>query len=232
MLIISPPFGNYLSLAKVVSITGSFTLESQDGLLFQTINTLRYSFDYEGWINKIGLRNKGIDYAIENHDNKHITSIAIMKESDVTKFIHKIPDNMNIEINVSCPNIDKKMISDGIQPFLNPKRDWCILKLSPLVKMDEIDNYYKAGFRQFHCSNTFPIERGGLSGKILIPYNVNIIQNIKKKYPDSTVIAGGGVTDIHTYRLYKSVGADHVSISTMCFNPISLCIFLYHLSKN
>ena len=68
MLLISPPFGNYLSLAKVISITGSFTLESQDGLLFQTINTLRYSFDYEGWINKIGLRNKGIDYAIKNHD--------------------------------------------------------------------------------------------------------------------------------------------------------------------
>ena len=92
MLFISPPFGNYISLPNMISINGSFTLEPRPGLISQIFKTLRYT--NKGWINKIGLRNKGIDYAIENHDNKHITSIAIMKESDVptlTNLINEYP---------------------------------------------------------------------------------------------------------------------------------------------
>ena len=47
------------------SITGSYTLNKRDGLFMQVIKTFRYSFEYGGWINKIGLRNPGIDYAIK-----------------------------------------------------------------------------------------------------------------------------------------------------------------------
>ena len=233
MIFISPPFGNYIKIPGFISITGSFTLEKRDGLILQLIKTLRYSTEHQGYINKIGLRNPGIDYAISKYknDNENITSIAIINETDIPKLVNKIPDNMNIEINVSCPNIDKNMISKGIHPFLNPSREWCIIKLSPLVTMDEIDNYYKLGFRQFHCSNTLSTINGGLSGKTLIPYNTNIIRKIKNKYPNCEVIGGGGVTDIHVYNLYKLFGADHISISTLFFNPFNLGIFLYNIYK-
>ena len=60
MLFISPPFGNYISLQGTTSVKGSFTLEERTGLLKQIVSTLRYSFFYSGWVNKIGLRNKGI----------------------------------------------------------------------------------------------------------------------------------------------------------------------------
>ena len=61
MLFIGPPFGNYVSLPNTTSIKGSFTLEPRSGLFSQIIKTLRYSFQDKGWINKIGLRNPGID---------------------------------------------------------------------------------------------------------------------------------------------------------------------------
>ena len=57
MFFISPPFGNYVSLPNTISITGSFTLDERKGLFFQIIKTLYYSYELNGWFNKIGLRN-------------------------------------------------------------------------------------------------------------------------------------------------------------------------------
>ena len=79
MLFISPPFGNYLSFQDSVSIKGSYTLHARSGLFLQIIKTLRYSFENKGWINKIGLRNKGIDYGLQHYrPEKDIISIAII----------------------------------------------------------------------------------------------------------------------------------------------------------
>ena len=44
-------------------------------------------------------------------------------------------NKMNIELNVSCPNLDKKMINEGLSSFLNDNRKWCIIKLSPIALM-------------------------------------------------------------------------------------------------
>ena len=76
MLFISPPFGNYIHLNNATSIKGSFTLHPRPGLLMQILKTLRYSYTYGGWVNKIGLRNKGIEWAINKYKNtNHIVSI-------------------------------------------------------------------------------------------------------------------------------------------------------------
>jgi dihydroorotate dehydrogenase len=230
MLFISPPFGNYLRLPNTIPINGSFTYEARSGLLLQIMNTLRFSIKHNGWMNKIGLRNKGIDYAIENHRKDEITSIAIIQENEIPAILQKIPDDMNIELNVSCPNVRKGVVSNGIQAFHNPKREWCIIKLSPLTTTSEIDEYYRNGFRQFHCSNTLPIgDKGGLSGPALVPYTTAIVRKIKSRYPDTIVIAGGGIRDIHTVNLYKTMGADHISVSTLCMNPISFGLLYYQL---
>ena len=226
MLFISPPFGNYLYLPCTNQILGSFTLDNREGLYQQIINTLSYSYKYNGWINKIGLRNKGIEHAINiynksNNDNK-IYSIAILDEKEISILIQKIPNKMNIELNVSCPNLDKKMINKGLSSFLNDNRKWCIIKLSPKTDHNLIDSYYKQGFRQFHCSNTLPVKEGGLSGKTLIPYTEKLITYIKKKYPDTELIAGGGVQEWDDVINYYKIGANHISVSTICFNPFKL----------
>ena len=71
MLFISPPFGNYINLPKTTPIRGSFTLNERKGKWKQIFKTLRY-IPGVGWINKIGLRNPGIDYAIKTYKKGEI----------------------------------------------------------------------------------------------------------------------------------------------------------------
>jgi len=230
MLFISPPFGNYINLPYTTSIKGSFTLEPRDGLFIQILKTLRYSFEHQSWVNKIGLRNKGLDWAIQNYDKKDVCSIAILHENEIPKILNKIPNDMNIELNISCPNAEKTMVSSGLQGFLNKERKWCIIKLSPTCDQFLIDHYYKQGFRQFHCSNTIPVKNGGLSGSSLIYYNMKLISHLKK-YEDVEIIGGGGIRTIHDVNLYKYLGANHFSVSTLCFNPFSFGVFYFYYRK-
>lgn len=218
MLFISPPFGNYLNIPNTIPIKGSFTLEPRPGLFLQICKTLRYSFIYKGWTNKIGLRNKGIDYAIQNWKKGSIVSVAILDQKEIPKLNEKIPADMDIELNVSCPNVNH-LENKGIGVFLNDKREWCIVKLSPFSEIELIDNYYSIGFRQFHCSNTIPVKEGGLSGRSLVPINIGLIKQIKQKYPETIIIAGGGIQDLKTLKKYENAGADHFSVSTLFFNP-------------
>lgn len=237
ILFISPPFGNYINLPNSKSVYGSFTLEARPGLLNQIFKTLRYSEYHQGWINKIGLRNKGLDYGIDKVKNskKDILSIAILNKNEIPKFLEKIPEDMNLEINVSCPNLNKNPYdsSSMLSKFLNEKRKWCIVKLSPKTDIETVNGYYNNGFRQFHCSNTLPLgELGGLSGQSLIPYNNKLIKNIRDKFKDVTIISGGGISNMDIANMYLTNGANHISISTLCFNPIKLTAFLFNYYQN
>ena len=220
MIFISPPFGNYLSIRNTISIKGSYTLEPRSGLIIQILNTLRYSFKYYGWINKIGLKNPGIYYALKNYDTKSLISIAILNKDEIPKLLEKIPRNMNLEINVSCPNLEQKMIENNIHKFINNERRWCIIKVSPYCTTKKLDEYYKYGFRQFHCSNTIPTKNGGLSGSSIIPHSTLLVAHLKNRYPNSVVIGGGGIKTKQEIDIYKKCGADYFSISTLCFHPI------------
>jgi dihydroorotate dehydrogenase len=224
MIFISPPFGNYIHLPNTIPIRGSFTLKERPGKWGQILKTLRY-IPGMGWVNRIGLRNPGIDYAINTYKKGEIISIAIMEQNEIKQFVNKIPEDMDIELNVSCPNTDKHMVNDGLKSFLNPKRDWCIIKLPPHPDGETIDRLYNEGFRQFHASNTLPTKYGGLSGKKLIPYTKSTIHFLRKFYKDTVIIAGGGIYDIKTLEEYKKCDADHFSVSTIFFNPIKTFSF-------
>ena len=230
MLFISPPFGNYIDFSKSISIRGSFTLNERPGKWMQILKTLRY-IPGVGWINKIGLRNPGIDYAVKTYKKVEIISIAIMDKKEIKPILDKIPEDMDIELNISCPNTDKHMISNGLKPFLNNKRNWCIVKLSPLERCLTIQNLYDEGFRQFHASNTLPTEKGGISGKTLKPHTISLIRYIKNSWNDTVVIAGGGIRTMKDVEEYKKVGADHFSVSSLCFNPIAFLNFYYEFTN-
>ncbi len=232
MLFISPPFGNYIHLPNTLSIKGSYTLEPRSGLFQQILKTFRYSFYHKGWVNKIGLRNKGLVYGIKHYNPVHdIISIAILNENEIPKIRDILPEDTNIELNISCPNIDKSLDNNYLSSFINPKRQWCIIKLSPLADIKLVDKYYKQGFRQFHCSNTIPINEGGLSGSSIVPYTSSLLKIIKSTYNDVEIIAGGGIYDINIYNTYKNLGANHFSISTLFLHPIKLSGFLYNFYK-
>ena len=123
---------------------------------------------------------------------------------------------------MSCPNIDKHYI-EGIEDFNNESREWFIGKISPNTTFEELEKFIKVfEFKQIHACNTLPIEKGGLSGRELIPYTTKFIKHVKKNYPHIPVIAGGGIYATKDIEYYRDIGADHVSLGTVCFNPLKL----------
>ena len=194
---------------------------------------MRYSFEKQGWINQIGLRNKRIDWAIKKYkfDKQAIVSIAIMNRNEIDILNNKIPDTMNLELNISCPNVKNNLIHDDLYKFLNSERKWCSIKLSPLTDISLIDKYYKQGFKKFYCCNTLPTKYGGLSGISIQQYSFNLIEEIKTKYSDVEIIGGGGITTIDDIDKYNKYGATHYSISSLMFNPILFCLFYYNYNK-
>lgn len=236
MIFISPPFGNYFNygnyvrLSNVIAIKGSFTLNAREGKWLQIIKTLRYSFRYGGWVNRIGLRNPGLDYALKNYRDD-VISIAILEDNEINKILNKLPENQNIEINISCPNVEKRVMINKLYKFVNPKREWCIIKLSPLTKMDEIEKLYNSGFRHFHCCNTLLTDEGSLSGRSLIHYNTKLIKKIKNRYSDVEIIAGGGIQCKKDVEYFRKLGAEHFSVSSLLFNPIKFYLFLLMINR-
>lgn len=219
-IFVSAPFGNYIRTNKTISVTGSWTLQKRTGRLVQILKTLRYT--KKGWVNKIGLRNPGIEVGLNKHMNSQVLSIAGINKDDWSILAEKIPQNVNLEINLSCPNIEHNYI-DGIENFNFLERDWFIGKISPLTTFKELDMYInKFKFKQIHACNTLPTEKGGLSGAELIPYTSKYIKYLKKNYPRIEVIAGGGIYDFDQISSYYDLGAEHVSLGTVCFNPNKL----------
>ena len=138
-----------------------------------------------------------------------------------------IPSGMSVELNLSCPNLSNRNLPwDSAESFARTKekRKWCICKVSPTVTPEDLEFLItKLGFTQIHASNTLAIQDfGGLSGRTLIPYTLDIIRLIKEEWPEVTIIAGGGVDNFGAVYEYLNEGAEHVSLGSVCFNPFKL----------
>ena len=175
-------------------------------------------------MNRLGLPNPGIRAGLERISRNEILSIAEMNKGDFQRLNVLIPEDQNIELNLSCPNLEKKLSWESAKYFNPEKREWCIANLSPLTTTEELEFVVKfLGFNQLHFSNTLPTVRGGLSGPILRGYTTELIELARERYGDSVeIIAGGGVSDFGSVTNYLSAGADHVSLGSICFNPFKL----------
>jgi len=233
---ISAPFGNYIRSEQTISVAGTFTLHPRGNRLWSILTTLRYSRKHNGWVNRLGLPNPGIQKGLasvsENPQN-NVMSIAETERGDFQKMNHIIPLDQSLEINLSCPNVNDRLPMDGARVFINAgvfakvkSRKWCIAKLSPLTSPEEIEFVIEElGFKQIHFSNSLPLPngRGGLSGSTLKPYTMKLIDLVRERWGDRIeIIAGGGVDDFGAVSDYLAAGANHVSIGSVCFNPFKL----------
>ena len=234
---ISAPFGNWIKPKGSIPVTGTWTLEPRGNRLWAVMKTLRYNKEVGGWTNKLGLPNPGIKVGLQktNRENE-VLSIAEVKRGDFYELEKIIPQDQSLELNLSCPNIEKVFSWEGARVLLNSeKRKWCIAKLSPLTTPEELQFIIEGlGFTQLHFSNTLPFgDAGGISGPVLRRFTVDLIELCRKEWgEDITIIAGGGVRDLSAVTEYFSAGANHISIGSVCFNPFKLRKLLRSLKLN
>ena len=228
---IAAPFGNYIHHKNAISVRGTFTHSPNGNRPLAILKSLRYNSYHKGWTNALALPNPGIHKGLEQTFPNDVISIAELQRGDF-RYLHSIiPYDQSIELNLSCPNLRQTLPWDNLNIFTKDKeREWCIAKLSPLTKPEEIEYLYTKGFRQLHFSNTLPMTQfdrysraGGLSGKTLKPYTLKLIEITRQDLPrDIEIIAGGGVQTEQDVWDYMDAGCDHVSIGTLCFNPFRM----------
>ena len=219
---IAAPFGNYIKPKGCIPVAGTFTLNARGNRFLAVAKTLRYNSAQGGWVNKLGLPNPGIREGLKK--NPTVISIAEIDKGDFQRLNVLIPENQSIELNLSCPNLDKKLSWESARSFTPNTRKWCIAKMSPLTTPEEIKFVVEhLGITQLHFSNTLPTIRGGLSGPMLRGYTTELIELARSEYGDSVeIIAGGGVSDFGSVTNYLSSGANHISLGSVCFNPFKL----------
>ena len=225
-IFIAAPFGNYLSFPNTISVTGTWTLKHRAGLLkrlWRIASTLRYDFKSQGWVNNLGLPNEGIHVGLEKTLPDQVLSIAGIERNDWIELESIIPEDQSIELNLSCPNITERTVWNDLPIFfLGNKRKWCIAKVSPLITPEQLAFLIdEVGFTQLHLCNTLPVLRGGLSGRSLRSYVLNHLEFIRNEWGDGLeLIAGGGVNDFGAASDYLASGATHLSLGSVCFNPL------------
>ena len=230
---IAAPFGNYLKynrdaeMQHCISVTGTWTLKRRGGLLkriWKIASTLRYDSKLRGWTNRLGLPNEGLLHGLKKMSQNDVLSIAAIEDGDWIKIYNILDDNISLEINLSCPNIDEtESLWKDLPAFCkSQKRKWCIAKISPLTSEGQLQYLIeKVGFQQIHLCNTLPSgKRGGLSGPELKPYVIGLLDLVRSRWGnDIELIAGGGVKTIRDVNDYISAGANHISLGTVCFTP-------------
>jgi dihydroorotate dehydrogenase len=248
-LIIGCPFGNYIRCYGVTSTLGTFTRYARRtdqrthnepywwaGMLWRAMTTIRYRKSLGGWTNRMGLRNPGIDSWLNSdrvYDRNHIISIhgfdAYSEQSDWRHLAKVVilQRPLAVEFNFSCPNVtdDATQAIDNARQVLmyalanRPTDTALIAKIPPVGFQGWLEMLAPLGIVA-HCCNTVPCQYGGLSGLHVRAATVRALHWARQgnNFP-GTIIAGGGVQSLDDVKRYVDLGADHVAVASMLFNP-------------
>ncbi|HSA06260.1 MAG TPA: dihydroorotate dehydrogenase [Candidatus Gastranaerophilales bacterium] len=208
-----------------------------------------------GLINSIGLENIGIQAFIEKklpvlkeNNINFIVNIAGESPEEYKKIASICQENeINaIEMNLSCPNVDKGCLEFGkdeeslyklVLEVRKVFRGALIVKLGSNVSYPEkiaiaVQN---AGADAISAINTvkamhvninknykgFKFIKGGLSGQSIKPLALNFIYEIKK-HTNIPIIGMGGISNLNDMLEFFAVGSDAIQIGTGTFTHPNL----------
>ena len=101
---IAAPFGNYIKPDGAISVTGTWTLAPRGNRVWSILKSLRYNKEAGGWTNKLGLPNRGIHVGLRKTLPSEVLSIAEVNKGDFLELNRIIPQDQNIELNLSILN--------------------------------------------------------------------------------------------------------------------------------
>ncbi|HRK62469.1 MAG TPA: dihydroorotate dehydrogenase [Candidatus Omnitrophota bacterium] len=205
-----------------------------------------------GMINAIGLQNKGLDEFLENKMPKirkqktpWVISIAAETTEEFSVMAKKLDavkkDFAMLEVNLSCPNVEKggasfvkkqETIIDIIKAIRDQTDMVMMAKLSPeLGDVIEIaGNALRHGADGLSLINTLrgmvvdvykrrsriARDSGGLSGPAIKPVALRYVYDCKKAF-NCPIIASGGIRDWKDAVEFLIVGADLLAVGTSNF---------------
>lgn len=234
-LIVSAPFGNYIQPAGCTATLGTFTALRRGGVInriWRILLTVRYYPRMKAWVNRIGLRNPGIDWLVDKCKqgkvdvSDKLVSIHGFCAEDWYTLLDKTAAlrPLGIELNMSCPNVGHiswpedlferaAALSGGGVPI--------VVKIPPVNYDTMVEQAVAAGLRCLHCCNTLPNPGGGMSGTPLKHVALQCIQDLRRKpyWDQLTIIGGGGIYQPEDVDAYADLGVKHAAIGTKLMNP-------------
>ena len=233
-LVVSAPFGNYVRPRGATATLGTFTLKRRHGRVWRVLRTVRYDPFGRSWVNRIGLRNPGVDWLSgKAADGQVSVSDAIVSihgfdELEWGALIEKVAalSPLAIELNVSCPNVGERTWPGALFRDAVASGAAVIVKVPPVRYEAMVERALEDGVRVLHCCNTLPVPAGGMSGKPLKPVSLECIARVRRMSAASDdqplIIGGGGITTRDDIDDYARAGADRFAVGTVCFNPLLL----------
>ena len=231
-LIISAPFGNYIQPDGTTATLGTFTAARRGGVInraWRVLLTVRYYPRMKAWVNKIGLRNPGIDWLVEKCEadkidvsDKLVSIHGFTPEDWFTLLDNTAPlKPLAIELNMSCPNVGHIAWPEDLFEKAAATGVPIVVKVPPVNYDTMVEQAYAAGLRIFHCCNTLPNPGGGMSGTPLKHVALQCIQDLQRKpyFNELTIIGGGGVYQPDDVDAYADLGVKHVAVGTKVMNP-------------
>jgi dihydroorotate dehydrogenase len=231
-VLISAPFGNYLQPVCTTPTLGTFTAARRRGRVWRVVRTVRYYRRLGAWVNRIGLRNPGVDWLVRRAERRpesvrgKVVSIHGFTERDWAELLDKARGlgATALELNMSCPNVGEVNWPAGLfsdAAAVEREGLGVVVKLPP-IRYDRLaDAALAAGLRAFHCANTLPVPAGGMSGEPLRPLAVRCVRTMRERLPPGAglLIGGGGVRAARHVDEFADAGADRVAVGSYLMHP-------------
>ncbi|HBS29344.1 MAG TPA: hypothetical protein DEB06_07815 [Phycisphaerales bacterium] len=231
-LVISAPFGNYIQPEGATPTLGTYTALRRPGRWWRVLRTVRYYPRLGAWVNKIGLRNPGIDWLASRASSggvslaDKIVSVHGFSDDEWALLLDRVAAlrPMAVELNMSCPNVGHINWPGWL--FQRAMATGCrvIVKAPPVNYEQMVEHALDAGVRTLHCCNTLPVPAGGVSGKPLKPVALACVRRVRevagvRGVGGLSIIGGGGITTVQDIDDYAVAGATHVALGTKVMNP-------------
>lgn len=232
-LLISAPFGNYLQPPGTTPTLGTFTALRRGGrpaAAGRAMLTMRYYRRLQAWVNRIGLRNPGIESVMRRapHGRPVADCVVSVHGFDAAEWalllerIHQLQP-LAVELNISCPNVGELSWPDRLFADAVGTGVPVIVKVPPVRLELMAESAASQGVRWFHATNTLPVSGGGMSGAPLRPLAVRAVAWLRAALGDDVgIIGGGGIREPHHVAEFAEAGANRFAVGTVALRPSTL----------